>query len=58
MNIALKAKRRSDRGPRQYTLTGPGMLFAFCGFALLFIRDPSPLTGVMAVAVPLSSPLT
>ena len=52
MNIALKAKRRSDRGPRQYTLTGPGMLFAFCGFALLFIRDPSPLTGVMAVAVP------
>lgn len=52
MNIALKAKRKSERQPRQSDLTGLSMLFAFCGFALLFVREPSVLTGVMAAAVP------
>ena len=54
MNIALKAEKRKDRHPRQNLITGTVMLFVFCGFLLLMLQKPAPLTGVMMFAVPLA----
>lgn len=51
MNIALKGKKKRARAP-QSLLTGTLMLFFFAGFLLLFIREPSAKTALMAAAVP------
>ena len=51
MNMALKAKKRKPRTP-QRLLTGTVVLLIFCGFLLLFIREPKVKTLIMMVCVP------
>ena len=52
MNIALKATKNKNSGRENALITGTVMLFSFCGFLLLMLQKPTPLTGVMLFAVP------
>ena len=52
MNIALKATKNNNGGRENALITGTVMLFSFCGFLLLMLQKPTPLTGVMLFAVP------
>ncbi len=54
MNIALKAQKKNGRPARESVVTGTVMLFAFCGFLLLTLQKPAPLTAAMTAAVPLA----
>ena len=54
MNIALKAQKKNGRPARESVVTGAVMLFAFCGFLLLTLQKPAPLTAAMTAAVPLA----